>query len=161
MNAPHIAIAIYENQYYVEVYSDTSTVQGSGWYEEGSVVTVSVPPEVPMTGLWGLLGAKHRFVSWTGPVSTPNNPTTTVNVDSSQTIYAVWSEDYTGAYIILTIIFAAILILIVAAIIASKRGITIKRDSSSTALDSLNLRYSQGEVSREDYLKMKKDLEKA
>ncbi|MCW4043633.1 MAG: hypothetical protein NWE90_07920, partial [Candidatus Bathyarchaeota archaeon] len=161
MNAPHIAIALYENQYYVEVQSDESPAQGSGWYEEGSVITISVPPEVPMTGFWGILGAKHRFVSWTGPVSTPNSPTTTVTADSSQTIYAVWSEDYSGAYIILAIIFAAILILIVAAIIASRKGINLKRESSSTALDSLNLRYSQGDISREDYLKMKKDLEKA
>ncbi|WP_455279300.1 SHOCT domain-containing protein, partial [[Eubacterium] cellulosolvens] len=161
MNAPYIAIALYENQYYVEVISDATPAQGSGWHEEGSTVTISVPPEVPMTGFWGLLGAKHRFTSWTGPVSAPNSPTTTITADSSQTVYAVWSEDYSGAYIILAIIFAATLILIVAAIIASRRGITLKRVSDSSALDSLNLRYSQGEISREDYLKMKKDLEKS
>ncbi|WP_455283261.1 SHOCT domain-containing protein, partial [[Eubacterium] cellulosolvens] len=160
MNAPHIAIAVYENQYYLEIQSDASPAQGSGWYEEGSMATISVPPEVSMPGFWGILGAKHRFVSWTGPVSSPNSPTTTVVADSSETIYAVWSEDYSGAYIILAIICAAILILIFAAIIVSRRGVTLKRYSNTTALDSLNLRYSQGEISREDYLKMKKDLEK-
>lgn len=77
------------------------------------------------------------------------------------TVNAIWRTDYSNAYIVLAIILAAALLLIAVAIIAMTRGITFRREHGSPALDTLNLRYSQGEISRADYLKMKKDLEKS
>ena len=162
MNKPYNAKAEYSTQFYVEVKSEIGRPQGSGWYDEGYSAIITVDPEVPMLGFWGSLGAKYVFDRWSGISSGDMfSKTTKVVVENPMTINAVWRAEYSYAYMVLAIFLVVALLLIAAAIIASRRGITLKRVSDSSALDSLNLRYSQGEISRADYLKMKKDLEKS
>jgi uncharacterized membrane protein len=37
----------------------------------------------------------------------------------------------------------------------------VQRSAPSSALDNLNIRYSQGEITRAEYLKIKKDIQKS
>ncbi len=162
MNKQHDARAEYETQYYLEVRSEIGRPQGSGWYDEGYSAIIVVDPEAPMMGFWGSLGAKYAFDRWSG-MSNGNifDSTTKVVVENPMTVNALWRTDYSNAYIVLAIILAAVLILIAFTIIVLTRGVSFRKEHGSPALDTLNLRYSQGEISRTDYLKMKKDLEKS
>jgi uncharacterized membrane protein len=59
-------------------------------------------------------------------------------------------------------ILILILVVIALAVIAAKRFLPkIRSEEVPTAMDTLNLRYSKGDIAREDYLKMKKDIEKS
>lgn len=162
MNKQYNARAEYETQYYLEVRSEIGRPQGSGWYDEGYSAIITVDPEGPMLGFWGSLGAKYVFDRWSG-ISSGDifGATIKVVVENPMTVNAIWRADYSYAYMILAIILVAALLLIVVTVIALTRGITFRRERGSPPLDTLNLRYSQGEMSRADYLKMKKDLEKS
>ncbi len=162
INKPYSARAEYTTQFYVEVRSEIGRPQGSGWYNEGYSATITVDPEVQMSGFWGSLGATYVFDRWNGISSGDMfSATTKVIVENPITVNAIWRADYSYAYVVLTIIFVAALLLIAVAIITMTKGLPFRREYGSSALDTLNLRYSQGEISRADYLKMKKDLEKS
>lgn len=163
MNSPHKATATYQTQYYLEVKSELNSPQGSGWYNKGSEATISVTPEAPMTGFWGSLGAKHVFDSWSGVAEVSQaGPTARFVVDKPTTVTAIWRQDYSTAYALLAVIIVALAALVFAAVIVGRRYvIQHKREMEPSALDTLNLRYSKGEITREDYLKMKKDIEKS
>ncbi|WP_455370124.1 hypothetical protein, partial [[Eubacterium] cellulosolvens] len=162
MNRQYNVRAEYETQYYLEIRSELGRPQGSGWYLEDSSAIITVDPELPMLGFWGSLGAKYVFDRWNGISSGDTfSATSKVVVENPMTVNAIWRADYSNAYMVLAIILVTALILIAVAIIAMTRGMSFRREYGSSALDTLNLRYSQGEISREDYLKMKKDLEKS
>jgi uncharacterized membrane protein len=163
MNKPYNARTVYENEYFVDVKSELGRPQGSGWYRESSTTTISVDPEISISGLWGSLGAKHVFDRWVGIRNGDQfSSTTLITINEPMTIDAMWQSDYSMAYITLTIILAIILALIVIGIIVSGRvGKLPKKDEKSNIIDTLNLRYSKGEISREEYLKMKKDIQKS
>lgn len=159
MDKPHTAKTIYQNQYYLEVKSELGYPQGSGWYDEGSAATVSVSPEFSVSGIWGSLGARNVFERWSGMVAgDPLSPITKVTVDAPMTLVAIWRQDYSAANTLLAMLIVAILILIALAFIAFMRGLP-RLGKKSPALETLSLRYSKGEVTREEYLNMKKDLE--
>jgi hypothetical protein len=162
MNKPYNARAEYTTQFYIEVKSEIGRPQGSGWYDKDSSATITVDPEISMLGFWGSLGAKYVFDKWSG-ISSGDifSETTKIVIENPMTITAVWKADYSYAYMVLATILVVALILISLAIIVMTRGIRFRRENGSPALDTLNLRYSQGEISRADYLKMKKDLEKS
>jgi hypothetical protein len=161
MNMPHKARAIYQTQYYLEVRSDLGNPQGSGWYDQGSTATVSVYPEVEIPGFWGSLGGRYVFERWDGMTGGNQfSARTTVAMDGPMTMVAVWRQDYSTPSNILTIILVVIVVLIAAAFIVTTRRLKKSRPrGEQSALDALNLRYSRGEISRKDYLKMKKDIE--
>jgi len=161
MNMPHRATARYQDQYYLEVKSELNQPQGSGWYNRDSEATVSVIPELPMAGFWGSLGGRHVFDSWVGPVPSPNSPAAKVMVDKPSTVTAVWREDYSIAYLLLAAIIGVILVAAFLALTLTKRYLAQpRREGEPPALDVLNLRYTRGEITREEYLKMKKDIKK-
>jgi uncharacterized membrane protein len=163
MNKPYNARAVYENEYYIEIKSELGRLQGSGWYREGSTATISVDPEVSISGFWGSLGAKHVFDRWVGVRDGDQfSSTTLITVNEPMTVDAMWQADYSMAYITLAIILSVILALIVIGIIVSGRVSKLpKKDEKSSVIDTLNLRYSKGEISRDDYLRMKKDIQKS
>jgi uncharacterized membrane protein len=163
MNKPYNTRAVYENEYYIEVKSELGRPQGSGWYREGSTATISVDPEVSISGFWGSLGAKHVFDRWVGVRDGDQfSSTTLITINEPMTVDAMWQADYSMAYITLAIILAIILALIVIGIIVSGRVSKLpKKDEKSSVIDTLNLRYSKGEISREEYLRMKKDIQKS
>jgi hypothetical protein len=160
MNMPHTAKAMYQIQCYVDVRSGIGQPQGSGWYDQGSTATISVAPEVPMSGFWGALGGSYVFERWsrTSGSDLPN-PTSTVTVDSPMTITAAWRPEYSTSTMILVIAIAAIAVVIILPIMLFRRGHGFRRESVGTALDSLNLRYSRGEITRREYLEKRKDIE--
>ncbi|MEM3018538.1 MAG: SHOCT domain-containing protein, partial [Candidatus Bathyarchaeia archaeon] len=159
---PHKAKATYKTQYYLEVRSELDQPQGSGWYDEGSEASVSVLPEVPMTGFWGSLGARYVFESWTAPSGMNQySPATRVTVDRPTVVTAVWRQDYSSAYAVLAMMLAlALAVVLVVIIVARRYAPELAREKTSTALETLNQRYIKGEITREEYLRMKKDIEK-
>jgi hypothetical protein len=163
MNAPHKAVAVYQTQYYLDLKSEFNQPQGSGWYNKGSEATASISPQAEMPGFWGALGGGYICDSWTGPARTyPSTPIIKVTMDQPMTLTAVWRQDYSTAYLILAMIMVLILVVIALAVIAAKRFLPkIRNEKVPTAMETLNLRYSKGEITREDYLKMKKDMEKS
>ncbi|MEM4250427.1 MAG: SHOCT domain-containing protein [Candidatus Bathyarchaeia archaeon] len=162
MDMPHKAKATYKTQYYLEVRSELDQPQGSGWYDEGSEASVSVLPEVPMTGFWGSLGARYVFESWTAPSGMNQySPATRVTVDRPTVVTAVWRQDYSSAYAVLAMMLAlALAVVLVVIIVARRYAPELAREKTSTALETLNQRYIKGEITREEYLRMKKDIEK-
>lgn len=163
MNKPYKARSIYQSEYYIQVNSERGHPQGSSWYREDSMATISVDPEVAMAGFWGSIGAKNVFDRWDGMTSGDQfSPTTEIVIENPMVLTAMWRSDYSMAYITLAIILSVILILIIVGIIVSIRGLPeFQRRAPSSALDNLNIRYSQGEITREEYLKMKKDIQKS
>ena len=163
MNAPHKAAATYQTQYFLEVRSELDSPQGSGWYNKGSEATISVAPEVPMVGFWGSLGAKNVFGGWSGVVEISQaGPTARVVVDKPTTVAATWRQDYSTAYALLAAIIVALAVIVFAAVMVGRRYvIQYGGGKEPSALETLSLRYSRGEITREDYLKMKKDIEKS
>jgi uncharacterized membrane protein len=163
MNKPYNARSVYENEYYIEVKSDSGTPEGSGWYREASAATISVEPELSISGFWGSLGAKHVFEKWVGIIDGDQfSSTTTITVNEPMMIEAMWQTDYSMAYINLVIIIVIILALIIIGIIVIRRtGKLRKKNEKSSVIDTLNHRYSKGEISREEYLQMKKDIQKS
>ncbi|MGQ9543720.1 MAG: SHOCT domain-containing protein [Candidatus Bathyarchaeia archaeon] len=160
MNMPHKATAIYKTQYYLEVKSEFGQTQGSGWYDKDAVATISVTPEVSMSDLWGALGAKHVFTGWVGPAEPANAPTAKVTVNGPLTVSADWRGDYTTAYIWIATIMAVVAVACALIIMTFRWILKVPGTARGQALENLKLRYSRGEISREEYLRMKEDLEK-
>jgi len=90
--------ANYKTQYYLSVSSTVqAAVSASGWYDQGSTVTISAPPTIAFPGLLGILGARHVFAGWMGTIS---NTSTKVEflMKSPHSITAVYEADYGGAF---------------------------------------------------------------
>lgn len=93
----------YDTYYLLTVETLYGEVEGSGWYEANTAARWTVVEEtVPMTGLLGLFGAKHRAA----------NSTDTEVMDSPKTVTVHWEPDYTMA-----LIFIPLAILVIAGII--------------------------------------------
>jgi hypothetical protein len=164
MDQPYTAIAKYNKQYAVQVKSDYGNPTGSGWYDDGSTATIQVESDAPAHDAWAALGAKLVFDHWS--VGSTANPAS-ITVDSPKTIVAVWREDMTTPIVIIVLIFLA---LVVAVVLARRRGIGKSASTSPTqtgmkpkpegedATGILKKRYASGEISREEYQKMLKDL---
>ena len=112
--------AAYVRQHLLKINS-IFNASGSGWYDEGSLSTLSVPSLIgPMNGLLGLLGGKWVFSGWYEGgrlLSTSSNASFTVN--EPHTLEARWQPDYTRPILILGV--AAILV-ITAAFLAMRRS---------------------------------------
>jgi hypothetical protein len=167
MDQPYTATAVYHKQYYVEVKSDYGNPTGSGWYDEGSTATVQVESELAAHDAWQALGSKMVFDHWSVGGST-SNPAS-ITVDSPKTVEAIFREDMTTPTVVIILLLLA---LIAAAVLARRRGIrtnigttltktklTLKPQRPEEApTQILRKRYASGEISREDYQKMLKDL---
>ena len=163
MNMPHRTQAIYRPQYYLEVKSELGQPQGSGWYDKGSSAKISVSPEVPMPGFWASLGGRYIFDSWSGIVNGDRySPSANVIVDEPTTVVAVWRADYSTFNTTLAVILMLLIgLLIIGVVVATKRVPQLGGRRVLSALDTLDLRYSRGEITREEYLRMKEDIEKS
>ncbi len=79
----------YKNQYFINVVSNFGRPIGSGWYDDGSIITISVIPGNDFI-------LKHNFVGWEGAViGHGGQESANVLVSSPETLVAVWQEDYT------------------------------------------------------------------
>lgn len=103
----------YKKQYHIDVKSDFGRPTGSGWYDENSIITISVIPDTD------LLLNRH-FLGWEGTViGQGGQESANVLVSSPQTIVAMWQVDYT----IITIIGVVGVSSITGVIIHHKRKI--------------------------------------
>lgn len=101
MDKPHNLSIQYRVQYYVSVDSEYGSPVGSGWYDAGSSVEISV------TSPQGF-GLQKVFDHWEGD-EVPDSPTVSILANSPKTLVAVWREDYTQIYVALLVVIAAAL----------------------------------------------------
>jgi len=92
VDAPHTAVAEYDTQHYLTVHSDYGDPTGEGWYDDGSVATVSVTSPV------GTL-VRKVFAGWTGDLSGTAS-TQSITIDEPKTVTAEWRDDYLYLYFI-------------------------------------------------------------
>jgi hypothetical protein len=86
--------AAYVKQFYVNVTSPYGQTQGSGWYNEGGTVKISLSPTIILNeGFLGTLGVGKQFTGWTGDYS-GSNSTAQLKVDSAKSISGEWSTTY-------------------------------------------------------------------
>ena len=87
---PTTIIAKWRDQYYLDVQSPESKVTGSGWYDIGKVVPISVSvPSVP-PGAW----STYSFAGWSGDYD-GKSVRGMVLVNKPKSVVAEWKDDYT------------------------------------------------------------------
>ena len=95
-------------EYHLKVISKVGNVEGEGWYEPGSKVTISVSPTEMGFPI------KYIFDHWSIDGQIFKESVVTISVDKPLTAIAYWREDYTQLYIIIllvvVIVFLAILV---------------------------------------------------
>ncbi len=117
--AAHQAKFESQTQYYVRVVTDQGTGTGEGWYDEGSLATVSVNNED--------LFAIHVFDGWDETSGMQlEEKTETFLVDSPKTLAAKWSPDYSR----LGLIAIAPIVGVIAVILLKKRSRTSEKASA-------------------------------
>ncbi|MEM3944717.1 MAG: hypothetical protein QXJ59_11605, partial [Thermofilaceae archaeon] len=100
---PFIVTAKWDTEYRVEVYSPYSLVIGSGWYERGTVATVSVSPATVDAGFF----VEYVFEGWVvegGLVSA--SPVYSFTVDRPVTLTARWRSEVKLANVFALLILA-------------------------------------------------------
>jgi hypothetical protein len=116
MNAPHSVTTLYGQQYYLNVQSDQGVTNGTGWYDAGTTVPISVSTPVSPS-----YGVSMVFNGWQGDIQSPNQ-STTVLMDGPKNIVGSWRTDSTVLYSTFgAIIVAAVLILAGIVIFATRR----------------------------------------
>ena len=87
----------YKTQYYLTMATNPSSVTtptGAGWYDSGSVATVSTQAYVDIT----LGSSRYRFNGWTTPdmteITSPTSSPTTVLIDKGKTVTAAYATQY-------------------------------------------------------------------
>jgi len=85
--------ALYEEQFLVSVNSEHGQIVGSGWYDKGSEVTISVSPTFATEGMLAAIGFDSIMIGWTGGnswFSSGNRLSFTVH--SPVVLNAVWFD---------------------------------------------------------------------
>ena len=112
--------ATFKTQYELKVFSDLGDPQGSGWYDAGRTAAFSVTSPQPTTGLFGSLGGKATFQTWTGD-STQSTATADIVMDSPKAVQAEWTTDNSVPYMILGGVGVAIAVVIMLALLLMRR----------------------------------------
>lgn len=103
-------MARYIKRYFVLVYSPYGTVNGTGWYDEGSAATIAISPTSVQTSFFS---PPMTFSGWTGDIYSKEERLT-LSVESPMVINAEWRPDYLA--FALTLLPIIIIILVIAAI---------------------------------------------
>ncbi len=105
VDAPKTITANWRTEYLLKLNSEYGIPAGTGWYNEGETVSISIEPAQ------GFL-VRQIFDGWTGDfTSTQSNVTLTMN--SPRVISAMWHTDYMQLYVLF------IVIIVVAGIVIS------------------------------------------
>jgi ribosomal protein L40E len=103
-------VARYVAQYHLTVRSDHGDPQGDGWYDSGTVATISVNSPVPEAGIMGILGGRYLFASWKGDRGfSSTEPVTRINVTEPQVVAPIWREDYSITYTGIAMVYGVII----------------------------------------------------
>ena len=97
--------AYYTSQYQLRVISPVA-ITGSGWYDDGSNVTLSLQSTSALIGgFLGIFGGAWFFQGWVEDGHTISNSTTLlVTMNSPRVILVAWRSDYRAPLIILALI---------------------------------------------------------
>lgn len=102
MNAPHMVVAQYTQQYYLTVSTDQGVPSGQGWYDAGTNAQISV--STPVSSSYGV---SIIFNGWQGDVQSASQ-STTVLMNGPKTVTATWRTDATLLYATVAAIVVAI-----------------------------------------------------
>ncbi|MGI0018709.1 MAG: hypothetical protein ACREA1_08360 [Nitrosotalea sp.] len=105
MSSDHIVNLEYKTQYYVKVISNFGRALGTGWYNSGAIVDISVIPGNDII-------VNHVFTGWQGStIGNQNQESVETLADSPKVMVANWSVDYTNISIIGIVIIAVFVLL--------------------------------------------------
>ncbi len=105
MSSMHKIDLEYKTQYYIKVISNFGRALGTGWYDSGAIVDVTVMPGNDIL-------VNHIFSGWQGPViGNSDQKSVETMADSPKILVANWSEDYTNVSIIGIAIVAVLVLL--------------------------------------------------
>lgn len=117
MSENHEVSPAYKDQYHVSVISNFGRALGTGWYDSGTIADISVMPEDDTI-------TRHVFLGWQGQViGDAKQYSANIMVDSPKVLVANWFVDYTN----LSIIFIAIIAIVVLLVIYQKRKIPARK----------------------------------
>jgi hypothetical protein len=90
LQANHTVTFSWQEQYYVTIVSPYGTTAGSGWYNSGTNVTVSVLNAI----IPGDDGTRHVFNGWSGDASGMTLTSNPIQVDGPKTATTNWKTQY-------------------------------------------------------------------
>jgi hypothetical protein len=94
MSSAHEITLEYKTQYYIKVISNFGRALGTGWYDSGSIVDVSIMPGNDIL-------VNHIFSGWQGSIiGNTNQESIETMADAPKVLVANWSEDYANVSII-------------------------------------------------------------
>ena len=88
MDSPKSISATWRVEYFLSVVSLYGAPEGEGWYESGTMVSISVESRVDQEN-----GTRRVFIGWTGDISTPSS-TASTTLDRPKTASAEWKTQY-------------------------------------------------------------------
>jgi hypothetical protein len=100
MDTPKTLTANWRSEFLLTINSDYGEPVGTGWYEEGENVSISVEPVL------GFI-IRHFFTGWSGDL-TVTESSTGITMTSPKAITANWETDYLQLYILIIIIVIVI-----------------------------------------------------
>lgn len=108
MTGPKTVTAQWKTQYYLSVSSKIGQAEGSGWYDSGTQITISVNSPVPAG-----FGSQYVFDRW-AETSGLQTTSAQLTVNGPMTIEGTWRLDQTQLYETIAAIAAGILIAAIA-----------------------------------------------
>jgi hypothetical protein len=94
VTGPATVVAEWKPQYYLAISAEGGTASESGWYDAGSVVTISAEEQSGQSSFW----MKSAFDRWSGDLSA-NTAKASIKMDSPKVVKAQWKNDYTPGFI--------------------------------------------------------------
>lgn len=105
MSSGHTVYLDYKTQYYVKVISNFGRALGTGWYNSGTIVDLSVIPGNDII-------TTHLFSGWQGStIGNQNQMSVETLADSPKVLVANWSVDYTNVSAISITVIAVLVLL--------------------------------------------------
>jgi len=90
MDNPYVISIDWKNQFYLDVNSKYSKVEGSGFYDEGDVVVASIDSEMQSTGI---AGTRLIFDGWHGDINS-DGINVQVTMDGPKLLEGVWKKQF-------------------------------------------------------------------
>jgi hypothetical protein len=104
ISSTHRIVLEYTVQNYIKVISNFGRALGTGWYDSGTIVNISVIPGNDIL-------VNHFFTGWQGSViGSADQESINILSDSPKTLVANWFVDYTNVSIIVIIIIASLVL---------------------------------------------------
>ena len=104
ISSTHRIVLEYTVQNYIKVLSNFGRALGTGWYDSGTIVNISVIPGNDIL-------VNHFFTGWQGSViGSADQESINILSDSPKTLVANWFVDYTNVSIIVIIIIASLVL---------------------------------------------------